>query len=211
MSDERWVVFHELRAEGFPRLLWEAMTRLGYTDRPEYSYFEYEEFGVEFCAVRVQLFDCTEHPEWAPFARVVSGAHRDDARQTAVMLALQELCMRHARAVGCTTMRYFPLADLGHEVSRARTRSVSGVSLTVDYVTLAATVRYLTALDQAHRALQAHYRALIERCVELAAREAALTDQLEHLHVHTDQVEVLSVIILRDWRINESYLRRKIN
>src|SRR6266540_5146832 len=174
MSDERWVVFHE-----------------------------YDEFGVEFCAVRVQLFHCAEHPEWAPFARVESGVRRDDARQTAAMLALQELCLRHTRAVGRTAMRYFPLADLKHEVSRARTRSVSRVSLTVNDATLAATVRYLTALDQAHRALQAHHRALIERCVELAAREAALTDQLEHLHVHTDQVEVLSAIVLRNWRIDE--------
>ncbi len=211
MSDERWVVFHELRAEGFPRLLWEAMTRLGYSDRPEYSFHEYEEFGVEFCAVRVQLFDCAEHPEWAPFARVASGARRDDARQTAAMLALQELCLRHTGAVGRTAMRYFPLADLGHEVSRARTRSVSGVSLTVDDATLAATVRYLTALDQAHRALQARYRALTERCVELAAREADLAGQLERLRVHTDQVEVRSAIVLRDWRTDESYLRRKIN
>src|SRR5436190_7058120 len=127
------------------------------------------------------------------------------------MLALQELCLRHSRAVGCTAMRYFPLADLGHEVSRARTRSVSGVSLTVDDATLAAIVRYLTALDQAHGALQARYRALTERCVELAAREADLTGQLERLRVHTDQVEVRSAIVLRDWRTDELYLRRKIN
>ena len=68
MADGSWVVFHEVRAEGFPKLLWEAMTRLGYTDRPEYSYNEYEEFNVEFCAVRVQLFDCTLCPcrFWSP-------------------------------------------------------------------------------------------------------------------------------------------------
>src|SRR6266540_1064249 len=172
MSDERWVIFHELRVEGFPRLLWEAMTHLGYSDRPEYSFHEYEEFGVEFCTIRVQLFDCAKHPEWAPFAHVASGARRDDACQTAVMLALQELCLRHTRAVGHTAMGYFPLAYLGHEVSRARTRSISGVSLTVDDATLATTVQYLTALDKAHRALQARHRALTERCVELAAREA---------------------------------------
>ena len=41
------------------------MTRLGYSDHPEYSFHEYEEFGVEFCAFKVQLFDCAEHPEWA--------------------------------------------------------------------------------------------------------------------------------------------------
>src|SRR5438128_4698235 len=127
------------------------------------------------------------------------------------MLALQELCLRHTGAVGRTTMRYFPLADLGHEVSRARTRSVSGVSLTVDDATLAATVQYLSALDKAHRALQARHRALTERCVELAAREADLAGQLERLHVHTDQVEVRSAIVRRDWRIDESYLRLKIN
>src|SRR5438105_12630539 len=127
------------------------------------------------------------------------------------MLDLQELCLRHTRAVGCTTMRYFPLADLGHELSRARTRSVSGVSLTVDDAPLAATARYLIALDQAHRALQARYRALTERCVELAAREADLASQLERLRVHTDQVEVRSAIVLRDWRTDESYLRWKIN
>ena len=92
MADGSWVVFHEVRAEGFPKLLWEAMTRLGYTDRPEYSYSEYEEFDMEFCAIRVQLFDCTEHPEWAPFARIATGARCDDARQTAAMLALCELC-----------------------------------------------------------------------------------------------------------------------
>ena len=85
------------------------------------------------------------------------------------------------------------------------------MSLTVDNATLAATVRYLTALDQAHRALQARYRALTERCVELVAREADLAGQLERLRVHTDQVEVRSAIVLRDWRIDESYLRRKIN
>ena len=63
MADGSWFVFHEVCVEGFPKLLWEAMTRLGYTDRPEYSNNKYEEFDVEFCAVRVQLFDCTKHSE----------------------------------------------------------------------------------------------------------------------------------------------------
>src|SRR6266540_1838822 len=128
MADGTWVVFHEVRAEGFPKLLWEAMTRLDYTDCPEYSYCEYEEFGVEFCAVRVQLFDYTEHSEWAPFTCVTSGARRDDTRQTAVMLTLHELCQRHTGAVGRTAMWYFPLADPEHEVSLTRMRRVSGVS-----------------------------------------------------------------------------------
>src|SRR6266508_2166298 len=152
MTDERWVIFYELRAEGFPRLLWEAVTHLGYSDRPEYSFHEYEEFGVEFCAIRVQLFNCTEHPEWAPFARVASGAHRDDTCQTVVMLALRELCQRHTGAVGRTVMRYYPLADLEHAVNLTRMRRISRVSQSVDDANTAATVQYLVVLDKAHRA-----------------------------------------------------------
>ena len=119
--------------------------------------------------------------------------------------------MRHTRAVGHTAMRYFPLADPEHEVSLTRMCRISGVSQSVDDTTTAATVQYLVALDKAHRALQARHRALTKRCVELAAREAALAGQLERLHVHTDQVEVRTAIVLRDWRIDESYLRWKIN
>src|SRR6266511_172824 len=160
MADGSWVIFHEVYVEGFPKLLWEAMTRLGYTDRPKYLFREYEEFGVEFCAVKVQLFDCTEHSEWAPFALVASGVRRDDARQTAAMLALRELCQRHTGAVGRTAMQYFPLADSEHEVSLTRMRRISGVSQSVDDAMTTATVQYLVALDKAHHALQARHRAV---------------------------------------------------
>ena len=102
------------------------------------------------------------------------------------MLALRELCQRHTGAVGRTAMRYFPLADSEHEVSLTRMRRISGVSQSVDDVTTVATVQYLGALDKAHRALQAHHRAVTARCTEMAAREAALVGQLEHLRVHTD-------------------------
>ena len=34
---------------------------------------------------------------------------------------------------------------------------------------------------------------------------------MERLRVHTDHVEVRSTIVLRDWRLDELYLRRKIN
>jgi len=90
-------------------------------------------------------------------------------------------------------------------------RRISGVSQSVDDVMTAATVQYLVALDKAHRALQARHRAVTARCSEMAAREAALVGQLERLRVHTDQVEVYSAIVLRDWRTDELYLRRKIN
>src|SRR6266540_5517345 len=108
-------------------------------------------------------------------------------------------------------MRYFPLADPEHEVSLTQMRCISGVSQSVDDATTAATVQYLVALDKVHRALQDHHRAITARCSEMAAREAALVGQLERLRVHTDQVEVCSAIVLRDWRTDELYLRRKIN
>ena len=90
-------------------------------------------------------------------------------------------------------------------------RRISGVSQSVDDAMTAATVQYLAALDKVHRALQVRHRAITTRCTEMAAREAALVGQLERLRVHTDQVEVCSAIVLRDWRTDELYLRRKIN
>ena len=78
-------------------------------------------------------------------------------------------------------------------------------------MTTAATVQYLVALDKVHRALLAHHCAITARCTEMAAREAALIGQLERLRIHTDQVEVRSAIVQRDWRTDELYLRCKIN
>ena len=49
MAEEVWTTSYPMDAEGFPKLLYATMVRLGILDRPEYVGREYEEYGTERC------------------------------------------------------------------------------------------------------------------------------------------------------------------
>jgi hypothetical protein len=44
-----------LHWEGFPRLLWESLRSLLYTEPPQYDAVEYQEEGVRRCRVRMNI------------------------------------------------------------------------------------------------------------------------------------------------------------
>jgi hypothetical protein len=68
-------VFHEFDAdgkirtnglhwEGFPRLVWEALSAAGYLTPPTYEVKEFEHHGVPRCRVIVTVLPHPDHADW---------------------------------------------------------------------------------------------------------------------------------------------------
>ena len=50
-----WVSSCCLNTEGFPKILYSTLQKLGVKDHPEYEGYEYEEHGTERCEVTVYI------------------------------------------------------------------------------------------------------------------------------------------------------------
>ena len=53
MAEGVWTTSYCLDKEGFPKILYDTMVRLGILDHPEYVSREYEEYGTEWYEVIV--------------------------------------------------------------------------------------------------------------------------------------------------------------
>jgi len=63
MEGEGWVTSHCLNKEGFPKLLYSTMARLGILDHPEYMGREYEEYDTERCEVTIYIRASKDFPD----------------------------------------------------------------------------------------------------------------------------------------------------
>ena len=58
-----WVSSYCLNTEGFPKILYATLQKLGVKDRPEYKGREYEKHGTERCEVTVYIRKSEEFPD----------------------------------------------------------------------------------------------------------------------------------------------------
>ena len=58
-----WVSSYCLNTEGFPRILYVTLQKLGVKDRPEYEGREYEKHDTERCEVTVYIEKSEEFPD----------------------------------------------------------------------------------------------------------------------------------------------------
>jgi hypothetical protein len=88
-----------LHWEGFPRLLWESLRSLLYTEPPQYDAVEYQEEGVRRCRVRMAI---PQHPfrsQCQPIEVDVVGHHIVDTIEGAALEAIYLFCNQHPREV----------------------------------------------------------------------------------------------------------------
>jgi hypothetical protein len=62
-----------LHWEGFPRLVWEALSAAGYATPPTYEVFEFECLGVPRCRVIVMVLPQPDHTDWFDLSFVYWG------------------------------------------------------------------------------------------------------------------------------------------
>jgi hypothetical protein len=65
MTEGVWISSCCLHTEGFPKLLYATMQRLGIQERPKYEGREYEEHGTERCEVTIYIAKSEDFPDIA--------------------------------------------------------------------------------------------------------------------------------------------------
>jgi hypothetical protein len=96
-------VFHEFDAdgtirtnglhwEGFPRLVWEALSAAGYTTPPTYEVSEFERLGVPRCRVIVTVLPHPDHADWFDLSFVYWGFITHGTVKSAALRVLTDFC-----------------------------------------------------------------------------------------------------------------------
>ena len=71
-----WVSSYCLNVEGFPRILYATLQKLGVKDRPEYEGHEYEKHGTDRCEVTVYIEKSEEFPDITEAWNVIATGFR---------------------------------------------------------------------------------------------------------------------------------------
>ena len=76
-----WVSIYCMNTEGFPKILYATLQKLGVKDRPEYEGREYEEQGTEQCEVTVYTKIWKESHRDPEAPSIVSSRDQADQKQ----------------------------------------------------------------------------------------------------------------------------------
>ena len=88
-----WVSNYCLNTEGFPKILYATLQKLGVKDRPEYEGCEYEKHGTERCEVTVYIGKSEEFINITEAWNVTATGFRFvDTYQVVARKALRHLC-----------------------------------------------------------------------------------------------------------------------
>jgi hypothetical protein len=109
MAEGVWISNYYLHTEGFSKLLYATVQRLGIQERPEYEGQEYEEHGTECCEVTVYIAKSEDFPDLADAWSTTATRFRfTDTYQDVARKALQHLCQIYEEPNARTPMRFFP-------------------------------------------------------------------------------------------------------
>jgi hypothetical protein len=114
-----------LHWEGFPRILWETLSEVGYTTPPLYEVVSFWDQGVPYARTTATMLPHPEHSEWA-YLSTMFFAHRGvESVESAAMRILHTFCEQHPDEVmltrwGCS-LPWTHLTRLGVSVSRSPT------------------------------------------------------------------------------------------
>jgi hypothetical protein len=100
-----------LHWEGFPRILWETLSEVGYVMSPLYEVVSFWEQGVPYARTTATVLPHPEHLEWADLS-LMFFAHRDvGSVESAAMQILHTFYEQHPDEVMLTTLGLFPAMD----------------------------------------------------------------------------------------------------
>ena len=100
MAEGVWTSSYCLSVEGFPKLLYATMQKLGIKDRPEYEGREYEEHETERCEVTVYIGKSEDFPNIAEaWSMTATGFRFADTYQAVARKALRYLCQIYEKPI----------------------------------------------------------------------------------------------------------------
>ena len=103
-----WVSSYCLNMEGFPKILYATLQKLGVKDRPEYEGREYEKHGTERCEVTIYIGK-SEFPNITEAYNMTAiGFRFVDTYQVVACKAMRHLCQIYEEPIARTPMRFFP-------------------------------------------------------------------------------------------------------
>jgi hypothetical protein len=202
MEDEGWTTVRCEQVPYFPKMLWEACMRLGYTKRPEYTGREYEECGSQMCEVYLQVFDCSRDVSLQPWRVHTVGVRFTDTYQLAARQALQHLCGIHVREVTRGPMRHLP-ANAGQYAAwcaRMSAMEDSGRGDVEDDTTAVVTAQYVHAQEHLYDDYYRLFKGARQRAMESEIRERALRILLDEARVQAAAAEDTVVRYREGWQ-----------
>jgi hypothetical protein len=112
-------VFHEfdtdgtirtngLHWEGFPRLVWEALSAAGYLTPPTYEGKEFEHYGVPRCRVIVTVLPHPDHADWFDLSFIYWGFIAHESVESAALRVLTDFCDHNPTVVALSQFGLFP-------------------------------------------------------------------------------------------------------
>jgi hypothetical protein len=100
-----------LHWEGFPRILWETLSEVGYVTPPLYEVVSFWDQGVPYARTTATVLPHPEHPEWADLSMVFFAHRGVESVESAAMRILHTFCEQHPDEVILTALGLFPAMD----------------------------------------------------------------------------------------------------
>jgi hypothetical protein len=120
-----------LHWEGFPRILWETLSKVGYTTPPLYEVVSFWDQGVPYAGTTATVLPHPEHPEREDLSMMFFAHRGVESVESAAMRILHTFREQHPDEVMLTTLGLFPDMDPLDPAWRGRI-SLTDVVLTTD-------------------------------------------------------------------------------
>jgi hypothetical protein len=120
-----------LHWEGFPRILWETLSEVGYTTPPLYEVVSFWDQGVPYARTSTTVLPHPEHPEWADLSMMFFAHRGVESVESAAMQIVHTFCEQHPDEVMLTTLGLFPAMAPLYPTWHGR-MSLTDVLLTTD-------------------------------------------------------------------------------
>jgi hypothetical protein len=189
MADD-WVSSYCLNTEGFPKVLYTTLQKLGVRERPVYQGREYMELGTERCEVTVYMGKSEEFPDATDAWSVTATGFRfTDTYQVVAHKALRHLCQIYEEPIARTPMRFFPPRDKNRLVWEARMVALQVLEAQEDDPVVAHLTAYLLALDEQYDRQALELRKALRRAEEAEIFTRMQEIQLAEAHADTAAAE----------------------
>ena len=189
MADEGWTTSYCLNKDGFPKLLYATMVRLGILDHLEYVGREYEEYGTKRCEVIIYVGASRDFPDINPWVVSTTGFWFEDTYQSIARKAFRYLCQIFEKPICHTPMRFFPPFVKNSPVWVARMKTLEGPELREHDPTTVFMSDYLLSLDKQYDRQAKHLRKCIRWARKAEKQIRELQVQLANAKVQATEAE----------------------
>jgi hypothetical protein len=97
--------------DGFPHILWETLSEVGYVTPPLYEVVPFWDQCVPYARTTATVLLHPEHPEWADLSMVFFAHHGVESVESMAMRILHTFCEQHPDEVMLTALGLFPAMD----------------------------------------------------------------------------------------------------